>query len=541
GRLALALAASAAAGASALGLSAASGWLILRAAQHPGVQALAVAVVAVRASALTKAGSRYAERLSGHDLALRVLTRTRVRVLRALVPLAPTGLDLWRRGDVLRRFTADIDAVQDVVIRGVLPALGAVTTGLLGLLVIAPLAPSAVPVVGLLLVGTCGVLLLAAWGGSLGIQDATDLAGSRDQAAVAWVEGFRELWAYDALDTAAAHVREADARADRADRPARLSGAAAAGACSACAGLGPVLVLATAGGTADGLLVGVAALLAATSVEPLAALGPAWAALRGACLRAGRVAALLASPVPVPAPAVTVPAPSGPWGLEITDATLAHGQVAVLEALDLTVPSGSRVALVGPSGCGKSTLLAATLRLLQPAAGTVEVAGPDSSRSVSDLHPEQMPTLVAGCLQGDHVFDASLRENLRIGRPLAEDGDLDAVADRLGLLTWVRGLPDGWSTPAGPDGNRLSGGQRQRLLLARALLADPGVLVLDEPTAHLDPETERVVLSDLLAATVGRTVLLTTHRPAALDALSGGDTWHSLDPAVRTTAAGGAA
>jgi ABC-type multidrug transport system fused ATPase/permease subunit len=189
----------------------------------------------------------------------------------------------------------------------------------------------------------------------------------------------------------------------------------------------------------------------------------------------------------------------------------------VLDDVSFELTPGSRLAVVGPSGSGKSTLVAAALRLLAPRAGTVAL---DDGRSVvplTDLPAAAVPPLVSGCLQDDHLFAASLRENLRIGRPRASDADLDEVAARLGLLPWVRSLPDGWGTRAGADGAEVSGGQRQRLLLARALLADPAVLVLDEPTAHLDPETERLVVEDLLRVTAGRTVLLSTHRRTGLD------------------------
>jgi ABC-type bacteriocin/lantibiotic exporter with double-glycine peptidase domain len=138
----------------------------------------------------------------------------------------------------------------------------------------------------------------------------------------------------------------------------------------------------------------------------------------------------------------------------------------------------------------------------------------DARRAVelSSLRAADLPPLAAGSLQGDHVFDASLRDNLRVVRPAASDSDLDAVAGRAGLTAFISSLPRGWSTLAGTDGAALSGGQRQRLLLARALLADPQILVLDEPTAHLDGDTEREVLDDLLSATAGRTVLMSTHR-----------------------------
>jgi ABC-type transport system involved in cytochrome bd biosynthesis fused ATPase/permease subunit len=277
-------------------------------------------------------------------------------------------------------------------------------------------------------------------------------------------------------------------------------------------------VLAACAGTVGRITAGVVTLVAVTAVEPVAGLAPAWAALASSRERAGRVAALLAAPVPVPEPAVAATAPAGRQGLLADRAVLAHaGGGPVLDDLSLALPPGSRVAVVGPSGSGKSTLVAAALRLLAPRAGTVGLADGDRAVPLTELPATAVPPLVSGCLQDDHLFAASLRENLRVGRPGASDAELDDVAARLGLLAWVRSLPDGWGTRAGADGAEVSGGQRQRLLLARALLADPDVLVLDEPTAHLDQETERLVVHDLLRATAGRTVLLSTHRTTGLD------------------------
>jgi ABC-type transport system involved in cytochrome bd biosynthesis fused ATPase/permease subunit len=187
---------------------------------------------------------------------------------------------------------------------------------------------------------------------------------------------------------------------------------------------------------------------------------------------------------------------------------------------------------MGPSGCGKSTLLAAALRLVPVSDGSLALAGADGLAELRDLPAAAMPPVVAGSLQGDHVFDATLRDNLRVVRPEASDDDLDVLAERVGLGELIATLPEGWSTPAGPDGANLSGGQRQRLLLARALLADPEVLVLDEPTAHLDAETERRVLDDVLDATAGRTVLMTTHRRLDDDRVDA--TVHLVDGVLRT-------
>jgi len=276
---------------------------------------------------------------------------------------------------------------------------------------------------------------------------------------------------------------------------------------------------AAAEGRASGILLGVTAAASLVAFEAVNTLPAAYAAL-GRC-RAGleRVEAVLSTPVPLPAPAAMTEAPITVLDIHSAGLTLRPAPVAepVLVDAVFRVGSGQRIGLVGSSGCGKTSLLASILRLLPTQGSPIRVRGPDcDSVSVEDLDPLQMPPLIAGSLQGDHVFSTTLRDNLRVVAPDATDPDLDRLAERVGLSGWLESLPQGWSTQAGADGCRLSGGQRQRLLVARALLANPQVLVLDEPTAHLDAETQRSVMADLTQASQGRTLIVSTHRSGML-------------------------
>jgi ATP-binding cassette, subfamily C, bacterial CydCD len=507
-------------GLAGLALTATSLWLICRAAQHPNVQALAVAVVGVRAFALARALLRYAERLVSHDAALRLLADLRARVFAALEPL---GLAGFRRGDLLRRFVSDVDGVQEGLVRAVLPTAAALLTAAGAAVLAGLLAPAAGIVLALALV-LAGVGVPALVRGLAG--DASALAraaGVRDARLTGTVDGLAELTAYGAEQDAIAGVARADqAVAVAARRPAAAAalGAFLAGGLAAVAL--PAVLAAGAAAASGGRLAPVSvAVLAACVLAGFDALAPLPAAYAAwSRYRAGwqRVADVLAAPAPVPEPHQPLAAPSGQVGLRAAALTLAPapGAPAILRGADLDVRPGQRVALTGPSGCGKTTLLAAALRLLTPRHGRVELG----SRPLLALAAADVPPLVAGSLQGDHVFNTTLRDNLRVVRPEATDAELDEVAARAGLADFAHTLPYGWSSPAGPDGAALSGGQRQRLLLARALLANPRILVLDEPTAHLDTDTERAVLRDLLAGTRGRTVLLSTHRhiePGQLD------------------------
>ena len=181
----------------------------------------------------------------------------------------------------------------------------------------------------------------------------------------------------------------------------------------------------------------------------------------------------------------------------------------LLHGLDLDVPAGQRVAVTGPSGCGKTTLAMVLLRFLDPAAGTVTLGGTD----IMALESDTVRRVIGLCAQDAHIFDSTLEANLRLARPDASPGELRGALPRARLLDWVDSLPGGLATPVGEHGAQLSGGQRQRLALARVLLADFPVVILDEPAEHLDDDTARALTRDLLAATEGRTRLLITHRP----------------------------
>ncbi|NEA18775.1 thiol reductant ABC exporter subunit CydC, partial [Streptomyces halstedii] len=271
----------------------------------------------------------------------------------------------------------------------------------------------------------------------------------------------------------------------------------------------------------DGRLAGVA--LAVVVLTPLAA----FEAVNGLPLAvqfrrrigrsAERVYEVLDAPLPVREPADPAEAPASPFPLVLRDLSARYGGADrdALDSVDLTLVPGRRVAVVGPSGSGKTTLAQVLLRFLDAREGTYSLGGVEASA----LDGDTVRTFVGLCAQDAHVFDSSIRENLRLARTDATDDELSDALGRARLLDWVRSLPDGIDTLVGEHGARLSGGQRQRLALARALLADFPVLVLDEPAEHLDLATADALTADLLDATRGRTTLLITHRLAGLDAV----------------------
>ncbi|MFK0117317.1 thiol reductant ABC exporter subunit CydD [Streptomyces sp. NPDC090994] len=521
GRLALALLLGSLALGSAVGLMATSGWLISRASQQPPVLYLMVAVTATRTFGIGRSVFRYAERLVSHDAVLRMLADTRVAVYRRLERIAPAGLRRSRRGDLLSRLVADVDAFQDYWLRWLLPAGSAVVVSAASVGFMAWLLPEAGTVLaaGLLAAGV-GVPLVT---GAVARRAERRLAPARGALATRVTDlltGTAELTVAGALPARADDARRADSALTRIASRAATATALGDGLTALISGL-TVVTAALVGvqAVADGRLGGVA--MAVVALTPLAAfeavLGLPLAVQYRQRVRRGaeRVYEVLDAPEPVREPERPRQAPATPFPLVVKGLAASHpGQDReAVAGLDLTLAEGRRVAVVGASGSGKTTLAQVLLRFLDPGAGSYTLAGVDARA----LDTDDVRRLVGLCAQDAHLFDSSVRENLLLARKDATEAQLRDALGRARLLEWADSLPDGLDTLVGEHGARLSGGQRQRLALARALLADFPVLVLDEPAEHLDLPTADALTADLLAATEGRTTLLITHRLAGLE------------------------
>ncbi|MEV4469558.1 thiol reductant ABC exporter subunit CydC [Nonomuraea sp. NPDC049504] len=498
-----------------LGLIAAAAWLITRAAEQPPLAALSVAIVATRAFATGKGVFRYAERLTGHDVALRAQAGTREDLYEALIPPQRP-----RHGgaDLLSRMVDDTEAVQDLLVRCLLPAAAAAMAGLAAVVVGLTILPVAALVLaaGLVLAG----VLLPAGTAAAARRWSARIAPAR--AALAGrvadlVHGSADLAAYGADDAALDRARAADgALAALERRQSRVHAAALAGG-TLLQGLtvAAVVLLAQAAGVGSvgTAVLALTGLVAFEPVLPLAAAGERMAGITAALRRLREVRS--AAPA-VTEPAAPAPRPEAPLTIEIDDLVVRHPasrERAALDGVSLRVAPGRRVAIVGPSGAGKSTLLAAFMRLAEPESGSIRVNGVD----LRDLAGDDVRELMTGLTQDPYIFRASLRDNLRLAGPGADDERLRRAVRDARLDGWVERT--GWDTELGEDGRTVSGGQLQRLALARALLYDPPVLLLDEPAEALDEETADRLMDDLLDVTRDRTTLLVTHRLKGLESV----------------------
>jgi ATP-binding cassette, subfamily C, bacterial CydC len=521
GRLILAVLAGAMATSCGIALLGTSGFLLARASQHPNILAIAIAVVAVRGLSVGRGVFRYAERLASHDAAFRILVDIRVRAFQRLERLAPAGLRTLRPGDLLARLVSDVDATQDLFLRGVAPPVAAVLAGtgaVIACLLILPASGLAL-VAGLLAAGALVPWLAAARARRTGRR----LAPARGEFTAHFTDvlsGAADLHAFGAQEPAAARAADASAELARMERRAASGMGLGTSLSSGAAGLTVWAVLglamaATGTGALTRVPLAVVTLTALAAFEAVTALPAAAIQLGQARASAARVTSVLDAPDPVRDPAAPLPLPAGPVRVRLRGAQVAYepGGPLALDGVDLDLVPGRRVALIGPSGAGKSTVAAVLLRFCELSGGSVTLDG----QALSAYAADDVRTVIGGCAQDPHIFDTTIAGNLRLARPAATQEQLASAAGRAGLLPWITSLPLGWDTPVGAHGAAISGGQRQRLALARALLADPPLMILDEPTAHLDPDSRRALTSDILTVTQGRATLLITHDLDGLD------------------------
>ncbi|MEO8695377.1 MAG: thiol reductant ABC exporter subunit CydD [Acidimicrobiales bacterium] len=514
GRLAVSRALGVAAEACTVGLAATAAWLIVRAGEHPSFVDLTVAAVGVRAFGIGKAAFRYAERLAAHDATFRLGGELRSAVVERLGHLVPGGLPQMRRGEMIARVVDDVDRLSDFELRIIGPASSVIAVGAAAIIGTAFADGwTAVALGAAILVG--GVVLPALVARESAKTGMPTIATKGELAAVTLevLEHADELTANDAFTPRAQRITQISARLGALERRRGRSCDIANGIAAALPAATAAALSFTASRSAAGLsgpVIGVLVLLPFALMELFAPLVTAAQSLAPVGASASRLRSLLETPAPT-----DEPVESTSWGtdsaadIDLADVALTWpgNDEAVLEAVNLELAEGDRILIRGVSGSGKSTLAAALVRFLAPSSGNYTLGGSDTAA----LGGAQVRRLVTWCMQDPWLADTTLRENLRLASPEASDDDLWEALRRVRLAEWAAALPGGLDTRLGRNAVTASGGQRQRIALARVALAGHRVVVLDEPTAHLDRATADRVLADLLESLDGKSIVLISH------------------------------
>ncbi|SDG02168.1 ATP-binding cassette, subfamily C, CydC [Cellulosimicrobium cellulans] len=523
---------------SAVGLAAAAAWLIARASQMPPVLTLSVAVVGVRAFGISRGVFRYLERLASHDVALRGMASLRANLYTALAQGSPAALVGLRRGDLLARVGADVDAVGDVVVRAFVPAGVALAVSVGSVVLVGAFLPAAGVALALCLLLAA---VVAPWLSARSARE-VEARGATTRAAMTAttleiLEESGPLAVSGRLGTRLDDLRATDrALARVTDDGARPAGVAA-GIAALAVGLAVLASLllgipAVTAGTLAPVELSVIVLTPLAVFEAANTLPAAAVQLHRSRQAAARVVGLLDAPATVPgrtaSPAHGVGDGDAPGRARDPRTSLVLDDVAagwpgtgrtVVEGVDLTLAPGRAVAVVGPSGVGKTTLLATAAGLVPEVAGRVLLDGV----ATADLPREDAAHGVVLVAEDGHVFDTTVLENLRVARGDVTTEEADAALRAVGLDPWLAALPDGLETLLGPDATTVSGGERRRLLVARALLSPAPLLLLDEPAEHLDAAGADALVRHLVATTRAaqdrRGVVLATHRLSALEAV----------------------
>lgn len=521
GRLVLPTLVGGLASASGVALTATAGWLIVQASHRPPVLTLLVAIVAVRTFGLARPALRYLERLRSHDVVLRMLAERRVEVYDAVVPLTPGALGR-RRGDVLAAIVDDVDSVLDRELRVRMPVRGAFVVAVLALAVSALIEPrSVVVVLGTFAIGGGLGYLLARTGATRAERRAVTTRARLSDVVVEVTQTASELTMWQAEERALDSVSAVSDELGRATVASATWLAWARAVTLAVSGVGVAAMAwlvapVTADGSLSGPLLALLVLMPLALAEVTSSLADAGALSARTEAAEARLARIAATPPAVAEPDHPLAAEGGDEvGVEHVWAS--WDDRVVLRDVSLDLRPGDRVAVVGPTGCGKSTLASLLMRFVDPAQGTVRLG----RHSLRELALDDVRRTVGLVDDDPHVFSTTLAENVRLARPGATDAEVEDALRRARLGDWLDSLPAGLDSWLGDGHAGVSGGERARIAIARSLLADQPVLVLDEPAAHLDGATAEALAAEVLGDDAGseerRTVLWITHANAGLD------------------------
>lgn len=502
-----------------------SGWF-LAASSVAGVAGLytfnyMLPAAGVRGAAIIRTAARYAERLVSHDATFRVLQHLRVHTFGRLMALSPGQLSLFRQADLLNRFVADVDTLDHLYLRVISPLTGAfvvIVVVTLGLSLIA--VPLALTLGGIML-GTLVLMpaLFYRLGSPAGIAIARGRARWRLQL-TQWLSAQAELTLYGASQQWRRQLDADEQRWQQAQRQQQHLQAAAQSLLLLISGVTVTLLLWLGAATISdqqlpGSLIALVVFCSLAAFEALAPIAGAFLPMSQVIAAAQRVSEVIDQP-----PAIAFPAASAaqPGSLTVRidqlDFSYPGRPEKVLNGCCLTVNAGERIALLGPTGCGKSTLLALLTRGWESQHGTISL----NDRRIADWSESELRQRISVVTQRVHLFSQSLRDNLLLACPDASDERLIRALNDVGLQRLLKN-PEGLNAWMGEGGRPLSGGELRRLALARALLHDGDLWLLDEPTEGLDATTEQHILALLQQLTAGRTVIMVTHRLSGLEAM----------------------
>lgn len=517
--------------ASSIGLMGTSAYVISAAALQPSIAELQTAIVGVRFFGITRGLFRYLERYVSHQTTFRVLARLRVWFFEKLEPLAPARLQQYRSGDLLARIVSDIESLENFYVRAVAPPLTAALVTLLGAGLLWRFSPALGGTLLLFLVFTgAGVPLL---GSILSRSAGEQLVAARMNLNAALIDGIQGLADLLAFGRSAGHletIRSFSAAQSRAQKRLAWIAGLQAALMSLGTGLGmwAVLWISIAradNGQLEGVFLAVIALVALASFEAVQPLPAAAEYLSANLAAAGRLLEIVDTRPEVTAPETAQAVPGDPT-ISVQGLAFRYPPVRVrraktpdavepfrIRSLAFDLPPGKRLAIVGPSGAGKSTILNLLLRFWDFDHGEITLGGGEIRR----MDPDAIRAQFAVVSQRTHLFNASVRENLLIANPGAGAAEMEHAARRARIHTFIEALPNGYDTFIGEQGTRISGGERQRIAIARAILKNAPVLLLDEPTASLDAVTERAVLENLHALMADRSAIFVSHRLAGME------------------------